>query len=366
MDKDRKEKKEKKNTVWNRKEYPFTADAGKDEKDWKELYRRISGDLFLEDAAFCEEVLDSGIREYERRGLLVTEARITNEEQSRLLGRKCGCYVTLYSDQLKLDDGGIHREAVQELAFWIRQLLPEDTRKILVVGLGNAEASPDALGPDAASQVQISLEACIGGNREQADDAKKRKTTEERQPAKSNAGSGSQKTAVQVMTLSPGVMAQTGMETAEILKGVTSQVKPDAVILLDALAAKSVTRVGTTIQLTDAGIAPGAGIGNHRAEISQETLGIPVIAIGVPMVVEAAAIIYETLDAIRQVLKKNQDSQGEEAGFLSWMSYKEQLQLFRELLEEKASPLYVTLKDVDEIEKRLSYTLSEAVNAALL
>lgn len=273
--------------------------------------------------------------EYEKNGLQVTEIRIETAEQEKRLNRKKGRYVTIYSDNLKVDDGGIHQEAVNETASWIRRLLPEGVRTVFVVGLGNQEASVDALGPDTVSHVAV--------NRHM----EKNETSSQ----------------VQICAMSPGVMAQTGLETAGILEGITGKFKPDALLVIDALAARSVTRLGTTIQLTDAGIAPGAGVGNHRQEISRAVLGIPVIAIGIPMVVEAAAIIYETIDAIRYALR--QENMENEAGFLKQMSMQEQYDLFRELLEKKARPLYVTVKDVDEMEKRLSFTLSEAINRAL-
>lgn len=271
--------------------------------------------------------------EYERNGLLVTEVRVETEEQSERLGREKGRYVTIYADELKGDDGGIHEEAVTEVAGWIGKLLPEHVKTVFVAGLGNSEAAPDALGPDTVSHVSVNRHLVM-----------------------------EKRDSIKVCAMSPGVMAQTGLETAGILHGITEFVKPDAVVVVDALAARSVTRLGTTIQLTDTGIAPGSGIGNHRQEISQRVLGVPVIAVGIPMVVEAAAIIYETIDAIRAALR--QEKLDQDAGFLGTLSKEEQYSLFRELLEKKAHPLYVTVKDVDEMEKRLSFTLSEALNRA--
>ena len=278
---------------------------------------------------------DLFVREFVKNGLEITEIRVETEEQERRLGRKRGRFVTIYSEGLKVDDGGIHREAVDEAAGWIRELLPKGVRTVFVAGLGNPEASPDALGPDTVSHVAVNRHL---GEREDS-------------------------SGIQVCAMSPGVMAQTGLETAGILAGVTEEFRPDALVVVDALAARSVTRLGTTIQLTDTGIAPGSGIGNYRQEISREVLGIPVIAVGIPMVVEAAAIVYETVDAVRSALR--QEHMDREAGFLEQLSRKEQYELFRELLEKRARPLYVTVKDVDELEKRLSFTLSEAINQAL-
>ena len=306
-------------------------------EQWNDLWRQVRSDLFLETASLSGAEKEAGklpVAEYERNGLTVTDVCVESEEQSRSLGRPVGRYVTLYSERLKEDDGGIHEEAVKELAGWIRKLLPEKVETVFVAGLGNPEASPDALGPDAVSHVfvnrHLEMETC-----------------------------GME---IRVCAMVPGVMAQTGLETAGILAGIVEKVRPDAVIVIDALAARSVTRLGTTIQLTDTGIAPGSGIGNHRQEISPNVLGVPVIAIGIPMVVEAASIIYETMEAIRNVMQ--QENMAQEAGFLKQLSKEEQYHLFRELLEGKARPLYVTVKDIDELEKRLSFTLAEALNQA--
>lgn len=306
---------------------------------WESLHDLVRSDLVLEAAPLFgnkQGTGDTPVFEYEKNGLLVTDVRVESEEQSDRLGRPKGRYITIYSDGLKEDDGGIHQETVKEVAGWIRTLLPEQVKTVFVAGLGNPDASPDALGPDTVRHVFV--------NRHLGDEI---------------CGMD-----IQVCAMAPGVMAQTGLETAGILTGVVENIRPDAVIVVDALAARSVTRLGTTIQLTDTGISPGSGIGNYRQEISQAVLGVPVIAIGIPMVVEAAAIIYETIESIRNALQ--QENMEQEAGFLRQLSREDQYNLFRELLEKKAHPLYVTVKDVDEIEKRLSFTLSEAINQAFL
>ena len=145
----------------------------------------------------------------------------------------------------------------------------------------------------------------------------------------------------------PGVMAQTGMETAEILKGVIAETRPDAVLAVDALAARSVRRLGVTIQLSDAGIHPGSGVGNHRNSLTRETLGVPVIAIGVPTVVGAAAIVHDTVGALVAALKE-----GGEAGYgdmVEHMDGRDQYQLIREVLEPQIGPMYVTPHNIDEM-----------------
>ena len=146
----------------------------------------------------------------------------------------------------------------------------------------------------------------------------------------------------------PGVMAQTGMETMEIIRGVIRETDPDAVIAIDALAARSVRRLNCTIQITDTGINPGSGVCNHRCGLNEETLGIPVIGIGVPTVVDGATIVH---DAIAHLLENLEEAEMEE--------------FLQELITPRLHRMFVTPKDVDETVKRLSYTISEGINIAM-
>ena len=164
--------------------------------------------------------------------------------------------------------------------------------------------------------------------------------------------------------IAPGVMAQTGMETAEILKGIISETHPDLIIAIDALAARSVRRLGTTIQLTDTGIHPGSGVGNHRHSLTRESLGVPVLAIGVPTVVGAAAIVHDTVSALIRVLADNDKTKGT-GSWIEDMDSDQQYQLIRELLEPEFGPLYVTPPDIDQSVKQLSFTISEGIHQAV-
>ena len=162
----------------------------------------------------------------------------------------------------------------------------------------------------------------------------------------------------------PGVMAQTGMETAEILKGIVREAKPDLLIVIDALAARSIRRLGTTIQLTDTGIHPGSGVGNHRHSLTKESLGVPVLAVGIPTVVSAAAIVYDTVDVMTETLKKNSGTK-ETGRYMESLVPEEQYLLIRELLAPEFGNLYVTPPDIDERIENLSYTISESIHKAL-
>ena len=155
------------------------------------------------------------------------------------------------------------------------------------------------------------------------------------------------------------------METAEIIRGVVKETKPDLLIAIDALAARSIRRLGCTIQLTDTGIRPGSGVGNHRCGLTKESLGIPVVAIGVPTVVGAAAIVQDTVQALIQALEGKEKTRGM-GTYLEGLQGEEQYALIRELLEPEFSPLYVTPPDIDETVKEISFTISEGIHMAFL
>lgn len=155
----------------------------------------------------------------------------------------------------------------------------------------------------------------------------------------------------------PGVMAQTGMECVEILRGVVKETAPDLVITVDALAARNVRRLGRTIQLTDTGITPGSGIGNHRNAINRESIGVPVISLGVPTVVDAATIVADAMNSLIHAMSLSN---------LQGLDERERQELARELLSPQLNGLFVTPKNIDDSIKQLSFLISEGLNVALL
>lgn len=164
-----------------------------------------------------------------------------------------------------------------------------------------------------------------------------------------------------VSAIVPGVMAQTGMETAEIVQGVVKETKPDMILVIDALAARSSKRLNRTIQISDAGIHPGAGVGNHRSVITKETMGIPVIAIGVPTVVDAATIVNDTMENFIAALETSENLKGVGVVLQGYNSA-EKYELVKELIAPHLNGMFVTPKDIDETIRRISYTVSEALN----
>ena len=160
-------------------------------------------------------------------------------------------------------------------------------------------------------------------------------------------------------------MAQTGMESLEIIHGIIDETKPDIVIVIDALAARSTKRLNRTIQVTDTGINPGSGVGNHRHGLNKKSLGVPVISIGIPTVVDAATIVNDTMFNLIAAMSQSRalDKLGDS---LKELNDGEKYELIRELLSPNLNAMFVTPKDIDESVKRLSFTISEGINIAFM
>lgn len=249
----------------------------------------------------------------EKRDIRATTVRIESENGAKAMGKPIGVYITLEAPKLSEPDKDYHREVSEALAVYLQELLgTKEERSVLVVGLGNREVTPDALGPEVVGNLRIT-----------------------RHVVKEYGKAAFEKEKVHMVSgIVPGVMAQTGMETLEIVRGVVEETQPDVVVAIDALAARSSKRLNRTIQISDAGIHPGSGVGNHRHSLTRETIGAPVVAIGVPTVVDAATIVY---DAVRD----------------------------RNAVPPGLNSMFVTPKDIDETIKHLSFTISEALNIAL-
>lgn len=245
----------------------------------------------------------------EQRKVTITKVRIETENGAKAVGKPIGTYLTLEAPELAVPDEGSHREISEVISEQLRALMKEDIEAVLVVGLGNREVTPDALGPEVIGNLYITRHILKEYGVYAFPDKK----------------------VASISGIVPGVMAQTGMETLEIVKGIVEETKPQLVIAIDALAARSVKRLGRTIQIADTGIHPGSGVGNHRKGLNEETLGVPVIAIGVPTVVDAATIVY---DVCRDVDK----------------------------IPNGIAGMFVTPKNIDATIKSLSYTISEALN----
>ena len=313
----------------------------------------IRTDLALEEKERFEsdQVEVQGVvleEEYDKeREIRVTTVRIETENGAKTMGKPVGIYLTIEAPNLSSPDEGIHREVSEELAKYLievmKKIIPESEhdKEVLVIGLGNRQATPDALGPYVADNLNVT--------RHIVKEYGKYAALEEMNCV--------------VSAIVPGVMAQTGMETAEIIKGVVRETKPDLLIVIDALAARNSRRLNRTIQIADTGINPGSGVGNYRNAITKETIGVPVIAIGVPTVVDAVTIVSDTMENLLSALETSESLKG--VGLvLGGYSEAEKYELIKELIAPNLNSMFMTPKDIDETVKRLSYTISEGLNLA--
>ena len=294
-----------------------------------------------------EETRGVRVREsyLEKEDIRITTVHIDTENAARQLGKPKGTYVTIEASAMSQPDEGGHKAVSRQLARILKDMLPDRGGELsaLIAGLGNRNVTPDALGPQAVDHLCVTRHMLKEFGRY----AYKDPAT----PA--------------ISSIVPGVMGQTGMETVEIIQGVVENIKPDVLIVIDALAARSVRRLGRTIQIADTGISPGSGVGNHRHSITRETIGIPVIAIGIPTVVEASTIVSDSVNSLAQAL-----SQSETMGMLSrsWnaLDEAEQRDLIRELLSPQLNNMFVTPKDIDASINAMSFTVAEGLNMAFL
>ncbi|MDL2300739.1 GPR endopeptidase [Lachnospiraceae bacterium OttesenSCG-928-D06] len=296
----------------------------------------VRTDLALEARESINDA-DSDIRgvkveEYykEEEDIQVTKVIIDTKNAEKIMGKPMGTYITMEAPSLHEPDDGYHREISECLAEELKGMIPgaKKEQSVLVVGLGNRDVTADALGPHVVDNLFITRHVVKTYG----------KAAYERE------------TINQISSIEPGVMAKTGMETAEIVKGVVNETKPDVLIVIDALAARSTKRLNRTIQITNTGIQPGSGVGNHRNALTEESLGVPVIAIGVPTVVDAATIVG---DALEKLLSGYQDFEK-----VKYMG--QHRSAFAEL-----NNMYMTGKDIDAVIKRVSFTVSEGINLAL-
>lgn len=277
----------------------------------------------------------------EEREIRTTRVVVETENGAKMMGKPVGTYLTIEAPNMAVPDEDYHREISKKLAEDIKELVPERKEEVsvLVVGLGNREVTPDALGPYVADHLHVT-----------------------RHIVKKYGKYAMGKDQVYLVSaVVPGVTGQTGMETLEIVKGVVEETEPDFVVAIDALAARNSKRLNRTIQITDTGICPGSGVGNHRLALNSETLGVKVIGIGVPTVVDAVTIVNDTMENFIVALESSEllKSVGET---LRSYNEAEKQELIRELIAPHLNGMYMTPKNIDDTIKRVSFTISEALN----
>ena len=318
------------------KNYSVRTDLALEEKE------RFASDNVEVQGVVLEEEYD------EENEIRLTRVVIETENGAKIMGKPTGIYLTLESPDLALEVEENSRVLQERICDCIRELIfhkisCEDGKelKILFVGLGNRAVTPDALGPYVADHLEV--------NRHIVKEYGKYAMRTEQ--------------LIVLSAIVPGVMGQTGMETAEIVRGIVHETKPDLILAVDALAARNSRRLNRTIQIADTGINPGSGVGNHRNAITEKTVGIPVIAIGVPTVVDAATIVGDTMDKLLSAVEVSESLKGM-ASVIKGYSPAEKYELIKELIAPNLNSMFMTPKDIDETVKRLSYTISEGLNLA--
>lgn len=265
------------------------------------------------------------------KGIRVTKIQIQTADGAKCMGRPIGNYMTLESADKEHSDehsdknlSGTKLPDTNLLASYINELLPSSAHSFLIVGLGNANMTADALGPLTIEKMAQSGMASY------------------------------------TSMIVPGVFAQTGMESCEIIQGIVQQTSPDCIITIDALAARSAFRLGTTVQLTDTGIRPGSGVGNARKGITKENMKIPVIAIGIPTVVSAAAIVSDAMDSLKQI-GYNETI----LGSIAMLDKEEYYQLISEVFAPELGSLFVMPKNLDEELDTMSSLLAASLSQVI-
>lgn len=270
----------------------------------------------------------------------VATVKIINEEGANAIGKPVGTYTTIDVKKLKLAGEVEIQKASEVVTEELKKIFSkhvQDREDILVVGLGNAYVTPDSLGPKVIKDIDVTRHFL-------------KYTPEYIDP-----------NTRPVTAISPGVLGTTGIETSEIVKGIVDNVKPKLVIVIDSLASKSIERISSTIQIADTGIVPGAGVGNARNELSEATLGIPVIAIGVPMVVETATLVNDALYLFINKLQEEAKSNNE----LNELKEQDNYDAIKEALNPQGYNMIVTPKEIDDLIENMKDVVARGINYAL-
>lgn len=269
--------------------------------------------------------------------LKVERVKITNENGEQVIGKPVGNYITIDIKNLKIAQSEEIEKAANTLSNELKKILDAHIDKqgeVLVVGLGNIYVTPDSLGPKVINEIDVTRHI-INYLPQYVEEGTR-----------------------MVSAIAPGVLGTTGIETVEILKGIVDNIHPKLVIVIDALASRSIERISSTVQLSDTGIVPGAGVGNTRSEISIKTLGIPVIAIGIPTVVETAVLVNDSLDLFIGKLQEEAKSND----YLNKLKEEDNYEEIKEALVPKDYNLIVTPKEIDELIENMKDIVASGIN----
>lgn len=310
--------------------FNFRTDLASERRDIYKSANQVKGEI--DGIESSQEEIDENIK--------VERVKITNESGEKAIGKPIGNYITIDIKKLKIAQDEEIKKARETLSNELRKIIDTHIDKqgeILVVGLGNIYVTPDALGPKVINNIEVTRHI-INYLPQYVEEGTR-----------------------MVSAISPGVLGTTGIETVEILKGIVDNIHPKLVIVIDALASRSIERISSTVQLSDTGIVPGAGVGNTRSEISQKTLGIPVVAIGIPTVVETAVLVNDCLDLF---IEKLQD-EAKSNDYLNHLKEEDNYEEIREALLPKDYNLIVTPKEIDDLIENMSDIVARGINGGV-
>jgi len=273
--------------------------------------------------------------------ITIHRVSITTEQAAARMGKAVGNYLTLEVPGLRKKNTALQDKVVRVFYKELQRMFNlNDQQSVLAIGLGNWNVTPDALGPRVVRELFVTRHIL------------------DLKPEILGEGYRS------VAAVAPGVLGITGIETGEIIRGITEYVKPDIIVAIDALAAQRMSRLHTTIQVSDTGIVPGSGVGNRRLGINRQTIGIPVYAIGVPTVVDAVTIAGDSMDHLAEALKRESAQGNMFANIVQKMNWEEKRNIIKEVLQPFAGDLIVTPKEIDTLIDDISLVIAASLDAA--
>ena len=309
--------------------YNFRTDLALERRD---IYQKVNNLKQIDGIKSTEEEINEKLK--------VTRVEILNKNGEKAIGKPVGNYVTIDVKKLKLAEDEDIQKASEVVTKELKKIINIHIDKqgdILVVGLGNIYVTPDALGPKVINEIDVTRHI-IKYLPQYVDEGTR-----------------------PVSAISPGVLGTTGIETVEILKGIVDNIHPKLLIVIDALASRSIDRISSTIQISDTGIVPGAGVGNTRQEISQTTLGIPVIALGIPTVVELATLVSDGIDIFIDRLQEKAESNE----YLNKLQQNDKYEEVKEALNVGDYNMIVTPKEIDDLIENMKDIVARGINFAV-
>ena len=309
--------------------YNFRTDLALERRD---IYQKINSLQEINGIESTEESINENIK--------VSRVKITNKNGEQAIGKPIGNYITIDVKKFKLATDEDIQKTAETLTNELKKIIDVHVNQegeILVVGLGNIYVTPDALGPKVINEIDVT------------------RHIKKYLPQYVDEGTRT------VSAISPGVLGTTGIETVEILKGIVENIKPKLLIVIDALASRSIERISSTIQISDTGIVPGAGVGNTRQEISQGSLGIPVVAIGIPTVVELATLVSDGIDIFIDRLQEKAESNE----YLNKLKQEDKYEEVKEALNVGEYNMIVTPKEIDDLIENMKDVVARGINFAV-